>query len=345
MTTELTTVKGGKTYEVTARDYAGKWTEKDVQFFREKFAKNSTPEEFKHFLDICSKYDLDPRVGHIYCQKYPDRKNGGWSPAAIIIGYHGLLHVANRDNYLDGIESQCQLDDKGNLLSATATVWKKGCNHPFKSEVDLSEYAGTSPFWRDKPKTMLKKVAEAHALRKAFNLSGLYLKEEIDLEQPTEQELPVTAPRQTWLDTATGEVVELKPAPKLAQLPNHIPADVQTERYRFSREIHGRAGVQTYGGDGWKPLTNNQFEQAAFTMTGMAIEELKRKLDINSFADAVKGLYPDAKGSCQRSAALHFIWDGICEQQVTTLMGTNDPAGETDTESNLANETAEVEPF
>jgi len=53
-------------------------------------------------------------------------------------------------------------------------------SHPFEVEVYASEYSTGKNLWRDKPRTMIQKVAEAHALRRAFSISGLYAPEEID---------------------------------------------------------------------------------------------------------------------------------------------------------------------
>ena len=58
--------------------------------------------------------------------------------------------------------------------------------HPFIVEVAYSEYVQTTSrgditkFWKEKPKTMIKKVAESQALRKAFDITGLYSKDEIN---------------------------------------------------------------------------------------------------------------------------------------------------------------------
>jgi len=53
-------------------------------------------------------------------------------------------------------------------------------SHPIEVEVYASEYSTGKNLWRDKPRTMIQKVAEAHALRRAFSISGLYSPEEID---------------------------------------------------------------------------------------------------------------------------------------------------------------------
>ena len=69
-------------------------------------------------------------------------------------------------------------------LVAICTVWRTDTQTPFIVEVAYEEYVqrnqkGITRFWKEKPKTMLKKVAESQALRKAFDITGLYSKEEM----------------------------------------------------------------------------------------------------------------------------------------------------------------------
>ena len=71
-------------------------------------------------------------------------------------------------------------------LTATAIVYRTDTDKPFTATVGYREYVATTKqgeptkFWKEKPETMLKKVAESQALRKAFNVSGLYIEEEIN---------------------------------------------------------------------------------------------------------------------------------------------------------------------
>lgn len=70
-------------------------------------------------------------------------------------------------------------------LVAICEVYKTVSDKPFIVEVAYSEYVQLNKekepttFWASKPDTMLKKVAESQALRKAFNVSGLYSAEEM----------------------------------------------------------------------------------------------------------------------------------------------------------------------
>jgi hypothetical protein len=81
-------------------------------------------------------------------------------------------------------------------------VLENGLSAKVTATAFLSEYKGTSPVWRTKPRVMLSKCAEALALRKAFPVqcSGAYVEEEFDKSEN--------------LDTSTGEVLAL---PKISK--------------------------------------------------------------------------------------------------------------------------------
>lgn len=224
MTTELSKTSG-----------AG-WSEEDVALIREMCAPKASDSEFKLLLYIAGKYSLDPLTKEIYCQKYWNTKKNEYNPATIFVSYMGMLKVAERTGQLDGIEDECFYNGKNELMGARATVWKKGCAHPFVAEVDLDEYAAPdrNPMWKTantggKPKTMIKKVAKMHALRLAFGLSELYAEEEFDrptdlaktvtvevVSEPAPKPLP-RAVKPAPVDITTGEVVEEWAASEVAQ--------------------------------------------------------------------------------------------------------------------------------
>ena len=80
---------------------------------------------------------------------------------------------------------------------ARATVYKKGCTHPFVMEVYEEEYTTGRDLWVTKRRTMTRKVALCQALRAAFSISDLYDPAEKAMEQPDvveEEAREVTAP-------------------------------------------------------------------------------------------------------------------------------------------------------
>lgn len=130
---------------------------------------------FQHFIYMAEKYDLDPLSRQIYLTGYLDRS--GALNCSIIPGKDGILEIAHRSGQLNGIQTGTRKDESGELI-AWARVHRKDMEHPFEIEVEESEYNTRQSTWSTKPKTMLRKVALAQALKMAFSLAGLYSEEE-----------------------------------------------------------------------------------------------------------------------------------------------------------------------
>ena len=172
------------------------------------FAKNCTDDEFGVMMELARRYYLDPFSRQIWAIKY------GNQPAMIFASRDGLLSIAHRSGFFDGIESAPNFDDKGALISATCTVYRKDISHPFKKTVYLREYASSSnPLWKSKPITMLCKVAEAQALRQAFSVSGLYDDAEINRDEyAPSNKTPQASP----------QVIDITPRSEDHTQPRHI---------------------------------------------------------------------------------------------------------------------------
>lgn len=78
------------------------------------------------------------------------------------------------------------LDDKGKIETCTITVKRivSGQTGEFTATVYFSEYNTGRNTWATKPRTMIAKVAEMHALRSAFpeEMAQQYVEEEMELE-------------------------------------------------------------------------------------------------------------------------------------------------------------------
>lgn len=153
------------------------WTDEDKKLIKETVAKGTTDSEFKLFLYTAMKYALDPLVKQVWCVKYDEK-----APAAIFTGRDGFLSIAHRSGQFDGMETEA-IREGGKLIGARCKVWRKDMSHPFVVEVPLGEYNTGKSNWAKMPETMIKKVAESQALRRAFDISGIYAPEEIDTEQ------------------------------------------------------------------------------------------------------------------------------------------------------------------
>lgn len=161
-----------------------------IQLIRDMCAKDCTDNEFLLLMQLAKTYQLDPFAKQIWAVKY------GNNPAAIFCGRDGFLAIAHRSGKFDGMESGTRKD--GDDLVGWCRVYRKDMSRPFEVEVSLSEYSTGKNLWQTKPKTMIVKVAESHALRRAFGISGLYAPEEIDTGDRPEPryvgEVPPAAP-------------------------------------------------------------------------------------------------------------------------------------------------------
>jgi phage recombination protein Bet len=156
-----------------------------IEIIKNVVAKGLTDDEFKMFLYICKRHNLDPIAKQIYAVKRGDQMT-------IQTGIDGLRLIAERTGkYSPGKNTEFCYDDKGNIISATAYVKKfsGGQWHEVGSTAMLKEYLATSPIWRKMPHVMLEKCAEARALRRAFpgDLSGLLSEEEMEQAKPIEE--------------------------------------------------------------------------------------------------------------------------------------------------------------
>jgi phage recombination protein Bet len=148
----------------------------ELQLIRDVCARDCTETEFRLLIQLAKTYRLDPFSRQIWAVKY------GSNPAQIFCGRDGYLAIAHRSGQFDGMESGTRTE--GGELVGWCRVYRRDMSHPFEVEVYASEYSTGRNLWKDKPRTMIQKVAEAQCLRRAFSISGLYSPEEIDTGEP-----------------------------------------------------------------------------------------------------------------------------------------------------------------
>lgn len=156
--------------------------EEQLTLIKSLYAKNCTDVEFQLFCITAKQYGLNPLKKEIWSVKY------GMSPANIMVGRDGYLTIAHKSGQFNGMKTEYfstkfdkELDkiktheQTANDSYAECTVYRKDMEHPITVRVYYKEYFNNnSPVWKDKPITMLSKCAESQALRKAFNVSGVY---------------------------------------------------------------------------------------------------------------------------------------------------------------------------
>lgn len=156
---------------------------------RRTIAKDLTDDEFFIFLYRCRAYWLDPLKGEISVQ-IRNKDDASKRQMVVVVQRDGYLTIAHRSGQFDGMQSGTR--QEGEELIGWAKAWNKSAKHPVEIDVWQSEYdplwgvanpdwktKARAGLWATKKKTMLAKVAESQALRKAFNISGVYEQSEV----------------------------------------------------------------------------------------------------------------------------------------------------------------------
>ena len=156
------------------------FSDAEKKVIKDTIAKTLTEEQFKIFVYTTQALGLNPLLNEIACVTYKDRD--GSSTMSIQVMRDGFLTIAHRSGKFAGLESGVNVSDTGVIECGWAKVYHHDFKVPVYQEADFSEYNTGRNLWQSKPKTMIKKVAESMALRKAFNISGVYAPEEMEKE-------------------------------------------------------------------------------------------------------------------------------------------------------------------
>ena len=157
--------------------------------------------EVAMYVQLCKAQQLNPFLKEAYLIKYSNS-----TPASIVVSKDAFTKRAEAHPQYDGMKSGIIVMSKDgkiteregafhlpneNVVGGWARVYRKDKKTETYDSVAYDEYAvkdsngNINTMWRTKPATMIQKVAEVHALRKAFpeRLSGMYVEEETDHAQ------------------------------------------------------------------------------------------------------------------------------------------------------------------
>lgn len=160
-----------------------------------------TDKEVAMYVQLCKAQQLNPFLKEAYLIKYSNS-----TPASIVVSKDAFTKRAEAHPQYDGMKSGIIVMSKDgkiteregafhlpneNVVGGWARVYRKDKKNDTYDSVAYDEYAmrdgngNINTMWRTKPATMIQKVAEVHALRKAFpeRLSGMYVEEETDKAQ------------------------------------------------------------------------------------------------------------------------------------------------------------------
>lgn len=178
-----------------------------IDLIKRTIAKDATNDELQLFLAHCKKTGLDPLARQIYFQKYQGK-------VTLITSIDGLRSIAERSGaYAGSDDALFDSDQKPSRASVTVYKMVAGNRCPFTASARWEEYypGDTKGFmWKKMPHTMLAKVAEGLALRKAFplNTGGVYTDSEMEqANRPSISPVDIKSP-QSKIDKSTGEVLD-----------------------------------------------------------------------------------------------------------------------------------------
>jgi phage recombination protein Bet len=171
--------------------------EKSLNEIRKAYAKGATDTEFQMLIEMGRSTALNPFLREVWLVKY------GNGAAQIFIGRDGYRIAAQRQPDYDyhlvdavysndkfqmwngEVQHQYEIANRGNLVGAYCVVKRKSATRTMYVFVELKEYDLKQGLWKSKPATMIKKVAEAQAIRMAFQstFAGTYGEEELPEEK------------------------------------------------------------------------------------------------------------------------------------------------------------------
>jgi len=194
------------TNEVTIVNF----TEDQVKLIKSQIAPKATNDELQLFLYQAKRTGLDPLTRQIYAihRNVKEKEYGRdvWKQKmSIQTSIDGFRVIAERSGDYAGQDEPVFIEKDGKLISCKITVYRFRGDTRYPAAVGVAywtEYCQTdnqgnpTPMWKRMPHTMLAKVAEALALRKAYpqDLSGLYTGDEMtqaDEPQADEPKEPV----------------------------------------------------------------------------------------------------------------------------------------------------------
>lgn len=149
---------------------------------------NVSDRDLVGFINICKYNQLNPFLNEAYLVKY------GNYPATMVVSKEALMKRADSDPNYDGMRGGIIVQRDGKVLELEGTfylptdkliggwaeVYRKDRKYPYVSKITMQEYNSGKSLWKEKPSTMISKVAKVQALREAFpnQLGALYSQEE-----------------------------------------------------------------------------------------------------------------------------------------------------------------------
>lgn len=191
------------------------------------------------FMAKCKARKLNPFAGDAYMTAYKDQQ--GRISTSVIVSKDYFVRTATQQPTFDGMkagivaktqdgelvyrEGALLLPDE-QIVGGWAEVYDKERSHPMRSEVSFGEYNTGKSTWRQKPATMIRKVALVQALRETYPASygGIY-----DADEMPEPAVDVTPPEPEPIEVeAEVQPTEVAPEPEIV-----AESDLASEDIKF----------------------------------------------------------------------------------------------------------------
>lgn len=178
------------------------YSQDEISLMKATTAKNTTDLEFAQFASVCKTADLNPFNKEIWCyvvgtgtpkravvmfaSRDGFRKAAHKNPNFICVN---AMEVRKNDKFkISNINGETNIEhsfsgsntERGVVIGAYAVIKLKSGDKVMEW-ADFSEYNKGRQMWNTNQSEMIKKVAEAHALKKISNLSGIYAEEEFKI--------------------------------------------------------------------------------------------------------------------------------------------------------------------
>lgn len=229
-----------------------------LKTIKDMFAKNATQDEFDIFVQMGISTGLNPFLRELWLIKYDKG-----AAAQIFIARDGYRKIISTNPNYDGhivdavysndefnvdliqgyVKHVPNFKSRGTLIGAYCIVYMKNSRIPHYVFTEVSEYNTGRSVWKEKPSTMIKKVAECQAIRMADQTcSSTYSEEEMpdnkigdhnSKSKKLNESLSIT--QGETFDHETGEVTNettnvfnQKPISSLGDVVNNPVPDVTT---------------------------------------------------------------------------------------------------------------------
>ncbi len=179
---------------------------------------NITDQDLVLFMNLCKYQKLNPFLNEAYLIKFGN-------DAQIVTGKEAFMKRAENHPEYEGLQAGVivlrdgkQVEVEGTfylptdkLVGGWAKVYRKDKKFPFSQMVSLAEYDKKQSQWKDRPSTMIRKVAIVQAMREAFpaNLGAMYTEDEMS-GKPVETQVV-----EEIKENANREVIDIEPVADL----------------------------------------------------------------------------------------------------------------------------------